>query len=153
MGTTAARTFITRANLSRQLPTAMSIVSPNILYRLCEYAMTCRGTKENKAQIGQKKKQKRQTRTNLRVSSANIQHCWVVGSRDESTHLNVSDAVVDSEQRLPPKLCNRTSHQRHRHQRGPHPWAWRTGWKHMKRKEWSPSSLPSSKRALISRHL
>lgn len=54
MGTTAARTFITRANLSRQLPTAMSIVSPNILYRLCEYAMTCRGTKENKAQIGKK---------------------------------------------------------------------------------------------------
>lgn len=33
---TTAPTFITRANLSKQFPTAMSIVSPNILYRRSE---------------------------------------------------------------------------------------------------------------------
>lgn len=33
---TKAPTFITRANLSKQFPTAMSIVSPNILYRRSE---------------------------------------------------------------------------------------------------------------------
>lgn len=35
-GKTNAPTFITRANLSKQFPTAMSIVSPNILYRRSE---------------------------------------------------------------------------------------------------------------------
>ena len=31
----------TRAKRSRQLPTAMSIVSPKMRYRLSEYAITC----------------------------------------------------------------------------------------------------------------
>jgi hypothetical protein len=34
-------TFNTRANRSRQLPTAMSIVSPNMRYFFCAYAITC----------------------------------------------------------------------------------------------------------------
>lgn len=42
-----AHTFITRANLSKQLPTAMSMVSPNILYRRSEYAITCTGRENN----------------------------------------------------------------------------------------------------------
>lgn len=32
---------IIRANLSKQFPTAMSSVSPKILYLCCEYAKTC----------------------------------------------------------------------------------------------------------------
>ena len=34
-------TLSTLANRSRQFPTAMSMVSPNILYLCCEYAITC----------------------------------------------------------------------------------------------------------------
>lgn len=69
------------------------------------------------------------TETNLCVPSTNIKHGGVVGFCDESTHLNVPDAVVDTEERLPPKLCDCTSHQSHRHQGGPHTRAW-------KRKRW-----------------
>lgn len=43
MVATMACTFMTRANRSKQLPTAMSMVSPNILYRCSEYAITCTG--------------------------------------------------------------------------------------------------------------
>ena len=38
-----AHTLITLANLSKQFPTAMSMVSPNIRYRRSEYAMTFTG--------------------------------------------------------------------------------------------------------------
>lgn len=136
-GTTTAQTLITRANLSRQLPTAMSIVSPNILYRLCEYAITCRGIhgqsvllylyviSTRKTTLTGGKMLKCNTQTHLRVSSADVKHCGVVGLCDEPAHLNVSDAVVDPQQRGPPKLRDCTGHECHRHQRGPHPGAWR----------------------------
>lgn len=75
--------------------------------------------------LKKKNRVKFNTRTHLRVSSADVKHCGIVGACDESTHLNVSDAVVDPQQRRAPKLCDCTGHQRHRHQRGPHPWAWR----------------------------
>lgn len=60
------------------------------------------------------------THTNLCVPSANIKHGGVVGFGDESSHLDVSDAVVDTEQRLPPKLGDSTSYQGYRYQRGAH---------------------------------
>lgn len=44
------QTLITLANLSKQLPTAMSMVSPNIRYRRSEYAITCTKFRMNKTQ-------------------------------------------------------------------------------------------------------
>lgn len=60
------------------------------------------------------------TETHLCVPSANIQHSGVVGFCDKSAHLNVADTVVDTQERLPPKLRDCTSHQSHRHQGGTH---------------------------------
>lgn len=60
------------------------------------------------------------TETHLCVPSANIQHGGVVGFCDKSAHLNVADTVVDTQERLSPKLCDCTSHQSHRHQGGTH---------------------------------
>lgn len=60
------------------------------------------------------------TETDLRVPSTNVKHGGVVGLCDESAHLDVSDTVVDTEERLPPKLCDCASHQSHRHQGGAH---------------------------------
>lgn len=63
--------------------------------------------------------------TNLCVPSTDIKHGGVVGFGDESAHLNVPNTVVDTEEWLPPKLCNCTSHQSHRHQGGTHTWTLR----------------------------
>lgn len=58
--------------------------------------------------------------THLCVPSTDIKNSGVVGFCDESAHFNVSNAVVDPEQRLSPKLCDCTSHQSHCHQGGTH---------------------------------
>ena len=101
----------TRAKRSRQLPTAMSSVSPKMRYRCSEYAMTC-------AAVGWEAAVKH---ARLGVAARDIQHGGVAGAGDQPPHLYVPDTVVHAHQRLAPHQRARARDDCHHVQRRAHP--------------------------------
>mmetsp|Transcript_35397 Transcript_35397/g.92612 ORF Transcript_35397/g.92612 Transcript_35397/m.92612 type:complete len:398 (-) Transcript_35397:111-1304(-) len=59
-------------------------------------------------------------RNDLCVSPTDVKNGGVPGSRDQTPHLDMADAVIDSHERLAPKLCNRTCNDSKHIQRSAH---------------------------------
>lgn len=124
----------TRANRSSRLPTAMSMVSPNIRYLATQQPGSNNVSFASRAQHRKHRKHRHRpferVRDDLRVASADVQDDGVVHLREHATHFDVwassnsprlvrrsaeatrartADAVIDRDNRLLPQLREHTN--------------------------------------------